>query len=102
MTGLDEQIKAESRRHYSSTDYGFMLERWNMEDAAKFIAEKHLITQEELSNLLEMINSPDRENYELAKMLIVTKKEQHLRRYTQNSTQDVSHIQTRKSQLSQP
>jgi len=102
MTGLDEQIKAENRHHYSSADYGFILEKWNMEDAAKFIAEKDLITKEELNNLLEMINSPDRENYELAKMLIVTKQEQHRRRYTQNSIQDVSNIQTRKSQLSQP
>ena len=98
MTGLNEQIKAENKHYYSDPDYAFQLERSNTLDAAKFIREINLITEQEFLNLVDMINSPDRENYNLANMLIQAK-HQH---YTQNLTQDVSYIQTRESQLSQP
>lgn len=77
MTGLDEQIKAENKHHYSGADYAYQLEKWNTLDAAKFVREKECITQEEYLRLVELINSPDRENYELAKILIITKQQQY-------------------------
>lgn len=49
------------------------IDRQNLLDQVGFILEKKLINEEEQSRLKEMINSSDKESYELAKMIVAEK-----------------------------
>lgn len=51
----------------------YEMDKNNLLDQVNFIAEKKFITEDEQSRLKEMINSSDKESYELAKMVVAEK-----------------------------
>lgn len=75
--------------------FNLQLQKQNDRDYTDWLVESKALTTEEGARVKSMIDSPDLENYELAKIILSQFS-------TQNSTQDVSHIQSNQSQIREP
>lgn len=51
----------------------FEIQRINDRDYTEFLYDKKVITSEERTSLLDMINSPDKENYIVARFVLESK-----------------------------
>lgn len=49
------------------------IQRENDRDHTEFLYDKRIITKEEKESILNMINSPDRENYTIARFILESK-----------------------------
>jgi len=82
MSELTKKFEADTTRHFTMITgeagmdmFSRALERQNNKDFADFLLEKNLITVAERDSLHAMIDSPDAENYEVAKVILQTKSE---------------------------
>lgn len=78
------------------------MEKSNYRDHTEFLYGEKIMTITERDRILQMINSPDRENYEMAKMIleVLTKELKVYQQKTNyNTNPDVSNLSSRESPL---
>lgn len=74
QTGLHKFFQAEESEDLKFANSMIrVMEQNNNADFAQFLADKGLITVEENNRIKEMIYSEDRENYEVAKAILMEK-----------------------------
>jgi predicted metal-dependent TIM-barrel fold hydrolase len=79
-----------------------MMEKSNNRDHTEFLYGEKIMTITERDRILQMINSPDRENYEMAKMIleVLTKElKANLEKTNYNTNPNVSNLSNRESPL---
>jgi len=78
------------------------MEKSNNRDHTEFLYNEKIMTIVERDRILQMINSPDHENYEIAKMIleVLTKElKANLEKTNYNTNPDVSNLSSRESSL---
>lgn len=78
------------------------MEKSNNRDHTEFLYGEKIMTITERDRILQMINSPDRENYEMAKMIleVLTKElKVYLEKTNYNTNPDVSNLSSGESPL---
>jgi hypothetical protein len=99
---MEEQIRPESRKQYDTRHWPRTSIQVLASNACHWAAQRGKVTPEDVVRLHPLINSPDIENIILALCIIEEKTGEAIQYIEPKSTQDVSHIPLKESQVREP